>query len=233
MGIAVPATKEIHITVPRTDAGTPIEGVHLWRTRALPDNEILRGGPIRLTARGRTMLDLAGVLESHHHRAAFDSSLHQSLENLDCIWLILEAHPPGKRGAAQLRSLAEEYLQPRKVPASVLESYAIDLWLKTGHRPTVRLRVKDGPRYVAEPDLSWPEILFCAQFDGFGFHNSPALLARDHRQDRELRDLGWDVRRYTYDEVTKQKEMVVVSLAKAMTRRHKELHSAVVEPMGP
>jgi hypothetical protein len=143
--IATPPTDKIHITVRSTDTTLRIKGVEIHWSPTLPADDVKDRGPLRVTSRGRTMLDLSGVLGAPELRAAFFSCLREDPENRNGILLTLDAEGSGKPGAAALRALLSEELGPRVLPESVLEDYGMELGMATGRTPVQQFRIFNQP----------------------------------------------------------------------------------------
>jgi very-short-patch-repair endonuclease len=57
------------------------------------------------------------------------------------------------------------------------------------------------------------------ELDGHESHAKPAAVERDRRRDLELRAAGFEVRRYTWQQVTRAPDAVVADLRTAIDRR--------------
>ncbi len=60
-----------------------------------------------------------------------------------------------------------------------------------------------------EVDFLWRKPRVVAEVDGFGTHGTRQAFQRDHRRDQMLRLGGWEVVRFTWDDVTKEPEHVM------------------------
>lgn len=219
LGLDVPRNGLVQITIPASRRSLSLSGVQLWRSRELTEGDVTRRGPFRLTNLARTMIDLASVLDNAWLRAAMDSALRQRRANLAWISQALAAHGRGRRGADRLRILLAEYERGDEVPDSALESLAIELAAATGHKPKLHYRIRSVKRLIAEVDLAWPEVSLCVELDGWMHHGSRAAFVRDRARDRALLGLGWMVMRYTWQDVTGNRESMISEIARAYESR--------------
>src|SRR6202022_2270115 len=218
LGLDVPRDQSVHITVPAS-RDPKLTDVRVWRSRDLIEADVTKRGPFRLTHLARTMVDLASILDDAWLRAALDSALRQRKTNLAWISQALNNHGSGHRGAHRLRSLVDEYQAEHEVPDSALESLAMELALATGYRPKLHWNVLDGARLIAEVDFAWPEVRLCVELDGWRQHGTRAAFSRDRARDRALNRLGWMVLRYTWEEVTDDRELIISELVSTYESR--------------
>jgi hypothetical protein len=219
LGLEVPRDRLVQVIIPASRKISSLAGVQLCRSRDFTEADVTRRGPFRLTHLARTMIDLASVLDDAWLRAVMDSALRQRKTNLAWISQALQKHGRGRRGADRLRVLLDEYERGDEVPDSVLESFAIDLAAAIGHKPKLHWRVLQGARLIAEVDLAWPEVSLCVEVDGWMHHGSRAAFARDRARDRALLGLEWMVMRYTWHDVTGDRESMISELARAYESR--------------
>jgi hypothetical protein len=219
LGLDIPTDKLLHVTIPASRCISKFTGVKLWRSRDLIETDIAKRGPLRLTHLGRTIIDLASLLDDRWLRAALDSALRQRKTNLAWISRALQEHGQGRRGADRLRALLREYRYENEVPDSVLESLGLELGRATGRKPELHWRVLEGPRLIAEVDLAWPEVRLCLELDGWMHHGTRAAFVRDRARDRALMRLGWMVLRYTWHDLTGDRESMRRELVNAYESR--------------
>ena len=223
--VDVPRNESVQITIPASRNIAKLIGVQIWRSRDLIQTHVTKRGPFRLTHLARTMLDLASVLDNAWLRATFDSALRQRKTNLAWISRALRDHGRGRRGAERLRALVAEYRREDEVSDSVLESFGIELGRATGRKPKLHWQVLDGERLIAEVDFAWPEVRLCVELDGWSQHGTRAAFVRDRARDRALLRLGWMVLRYTWQDVTVDREAVMGELVSTYDYRARSLRS--------
>ena len=110
------------------------------------------------------------------------------------------AHSPFTAELAQTRSVLEERFLAL-VQEAVLRS------------PEVNPRLQG---FLV--DALWRAERVVVELDGHESHAKPAALERDRQRDLELRSAGFDVRRYTWQQVTQDPEAVVADLRTALER---------------
>jgi hypothetical protein len=214
LGFDVPRPRWPQVTIPAERRVRSFPGVDLQRARDLCLEDLTVRGPFQLTRAGRTLVDLAGVLERPAMRAALDSSLRLNPENLAWAWKALQKRARGHVGAGLLRGLLEEYSKDSTVPDSVLESLAMEFCLVAGRKPWLHYPVCDGEQFVAEVDLAWPEVKMAVELDGYRFHCARSAFASDRTRDRRLAALGWTVHRFVYRDLAARPDCCVRELTR-------------------
>jgi very-short-patch-repair endonuclease len=66
-------------------------------------------------------------------------------------------------------------------------------------------------------DFLWPAARLVAESDGAGVHRGEHRRTDDVRRDRRLHELGYRVRRLSYEQVTYEPERTVARLREALT----------------
>lgn len=223
-GIDLARNWKVEISIPhsqRVDGAT--RGVQVWRTRDLPDDDVVADGPLRYTSLGRTILDEAAVLPQHKLRAMIDAARRKNPRALEKIWLTLLSHGLGKAGALALRTVLAEYQDGHPIPDSVLESIAADLAPETGHRPLVHFRAEGADGFQKVLDFSWPELKLAIELDGFEAHGTRDAFEEDRATDRKLRSAGWRVERFTWRQVARDRQAFLREVAAIYEQRARAL----------
>ena len=70
--------------------------------------------------------------------------------------------------------------------------------------------------FLAEVDFAYPEIKLAIEVDGFGAHGTPRAMAKDFVRQNGLVPYGWRVLRFTWQQVTRQPEMVAAAIRAAL-----------------
>ena len=225
LGLDVPRSSVVHVTVPVHRHPAPLPRVRIWRCRDVLPGDVWVRGAVRHTRLGRTVLDLAGVLEDGWLRAVVDSALRQSPSNRKWIDQSLRDQGAGRPGAERLRRVLDAQALDEPTD-SALESLAMELGLATGRKPRLHHRVLAGSRLVAEVDLAWPEVRLCVELDGFAFHATRAAFERDRARDRALAALGYAVLRFTWRDVRQAPQRFIDELWSAHARQLERLRDA-------
>jgi very-short-patch-repair endonuclease len=66
-------------------------------------------------------------------------------------------------------------------------------------------------------DAFWPEHRLIVEVDSYDFHHTPADRAKDRRNQRKLRQSGYEVRRVTDDELRDEPQAVAQDVEAALT----------------
>lgn len=217
LGLDVPRTAEVHVVVPASRAVAPLRGVRIWRSRDLRPDDVLQRGPVRQTRLGRTVVDLAPLLDDAWLRAVVDSAVRLRPSNRQWMELALEQHGQGRPGAERLRRALDALDHAGEPGDSPLDSFAMELGLATGRKPRLHHRVLTALGAL-EVDLAWPEVHLAAEFDGYGAHCSRPAFARDRERDRALVSTGWTVLRYVWADATAHRQRTIDELAAAWRR---------------
>ena len=218
LGLDVPKTPVVHVLVPWARKRVGLDGVKLWRTRDLQPDDVTERGPFRLTRLGRTVLDLAAVLDDAWLAVAVDSALRRSAANRKWMELALEQHGSGRPGVQRLRRILDARAREDSTPDSALESLAMELGLAAGRKPHLHFRVCTPRFFVAEVDLAWPEARLAVELDSWSWHSSRVAFERDRARDRALHSLGWVVLRFTWRQVELDRQAFINELARHYQR---------------
>jgi predicted transcriptional regulator of viral defense system len=204
-GLAEEPPPEIHISVSgRHKLHEP--GIRVHHPRAL-DRTWHRRLPVTTVA--RTLLDVASSVRLARVRRALADAEFHGLIDLDEVDAVLRRGCPG---SARLRAALRIHRPELAFTRSELERRFFELWESTGlPMPEVNVLVCG---YLV--DALWREQRVVVELDGHRAHRSPAQLERDHARDLTLRGVGLEVRRYTWHQVTRQRELVEADLVAAV-----------------
>jgi very-short-patch-repair endonuclease len=159
----------------------------------------------------RTLLDL-GQFKRHEVvvEKALESAIRKGLTTEAKVRLWLETgRRRGRKGVTLLRHVLD--LREGGRPAgSGAEVSLIRLLRRAGvpravRQHSIRLRHDE----VAVVDLAWPGRRVAVEFDGFEHHGGRRAWYHGIARDNAIRDAGWTLRRYTWDDLTKRPEAIV------------------------
>jgi len=85
--------------------------------------------------------------------------------------------------------------------------------------PVVQYEVYDGGRFVARPDLSYPELKIAIEYEGDGHRRSKEQWRVDIRRQRDLEDRGWIVIRLTQADLDDGGAALIARLRRAIASR--------------
>ena len=197
----------IHLSAPIGREPTP--GVRIHRPRAL-ERQVHNG--FAVTPVPRTLLDLAAIVSRADLRRAVAEADRRRL--LDPA----AAHEQcrrGRPGSRALRSALETHLPQLAKTLSVLEERFLALC------ELHEIALPEVNSFVAglKVDALWRLPRLIAELDGHDAHAYPAAVERDRSRELALRAAGYEVRRYTWQQVTERPELVVADLRAALSPR--------------
>jgi predicted transcriptional regulator of viral defense system len=162
-----------------------------------------RGLPTTTVA--QTLVDFAVSATADRLRRALAEADFRRLLDRNTIDTVLVR---GRPGTAALRRCLESHYPDLARTRSVLEERFLSL-CRSGGIPLPEVNVKLGGLTV---DALWREQRVIVELDGHAGHGTPAQLERDHQRDLRLRTAGYLVLRYTWQQITQQREQVIADL---------------------
>src|SRR5262245_31884615 len=95
--------------------------------------------------------------------------------------------------------------RPVATPHSVLERAFLRLLERANvPAPTCQHSVTLLNGRIVRIDAAFVELVLGFELDGHGSHATRAQRAADNKRANALRDVGWDIRRFTYEEVMRE-----------------------------
>ena len=183
-------------------------GLRVHRVRALDPADVRRRAGLPVTAPARTLVDLAGVLETARLDAAFERARTSRLLRPADVREAL-GRSPGRRGAPAVRALVDD--RPG-LTRSAAERRLLDLLARGGlPRPMTNIRVSGH-----EVDMLWREARLVVEVDGYAWHRGRRSFEHDRRRDADLQVAGFRVLRFTWRRIRDEPEAVLVTLARAL-----------------
>lgn len=146
---------------------------------------------------------------------------------LDTVWLGLQDGATTKErllgkaepllGLAGRRQLREITALIRNGAKSSGEERMITIVEAAGLRgvPGYPVSVGDKQSYL---DYAFPEAKLALEFDGYRFHSGPAAARRNSQRHNLLSSIGWDIRYFTWSDVTEACEQLVAHVRLALGR---------------
>jgi Protein of unknown function (DUF559) len=196
------------IDVSTTARARSTEGVSVHRRRSL---ESTRHRRFPITTVAQTALDLAATAPLAHVRRVLAEADYQRLLNLEAVNAIAGQ---GRPGTATLRKALARH-QPRlALTRSELERQFLAL-CEEADLPMPEVNAGVSRMSV---DFIWPEHKLAVEVDGHQGHRSKAQRERDHRRELWLRANGYTVVRYTGDQITHERALVIADLRRLLSR---------------
>ena len=121
----------------------------------------------------------------------------------------------GRPGSRALRSALETHLPQLAETLSVLE----ERFLALCELHEIALPEVNSVVAGLKVDALWRRPRVIVELDGHGAHAYPSAVERDRSRELALRSAGYEVHRYTWQQVATQPEPVVADLRAALSRR--------------
>lgn len=190
-------------------AGQPAVRIH---RSAVTEIDVCRRRGLPVTSVERTLIDLAALLKPRSLESAVIKA--QRLGILDLLRLAsrLDRAQPGRKGIGALRDLVDGAVPAKAKVLSDPEAWMFDLITRCGlPPPEVNERVEG-----IKVDFLWRKQKLIVEFDGHRFHSSRQAMRRDKGRDRRLQLAGYQVLRYTYEDLTHTPDFVAAEIAAAL-----------------
>jgi len=201
------AQATIDVTVQRR-AGRSRPGIRIHRSTCLIPVDRTSVDGIPCTSISRTLLDLAGVV----HRRALERACDQAevLRVLDMNAMRdLLARREGHPGVRRLRTVLGTGHVGESITRTKLEERFLRLCrVSELPLPEVNVWMTLGGEEM-EVDFLWRKHRVVVEVDGFATHGTRQSFQRDRRRDRLLSLAGWQVIRFTWDDVTNEPRHVM------------------------
>lgn len=182
-------------------------GIRVHRARV----DAVRVHGIPATTPARTILELATELHPRELRRAIEEAqIQRKLDHASLADVVDRAR--GHRGAKALRAATHHASEPA-LTRSEAERRLLDLIDRAGlPRPQTNVGVAGW-----EVDALWPTERLVVEVDGFAFHSTREAFERDRRKETDLAAAGYRVARVTWRQIVREREVVVASLARALS----------------
>ena len=195
------------------DRKVAIDGAQLHRIPDLVPEHITTIGPIPVTTRLRTLVDLGAVARPFLVSRALEQWLRERHVAIPEVRAMLdEVARRGRAGAGVLRNVLDTRAlrldasdsDPEVVLAEALQAF--------GAPPPVYHHLVKVGHEKFEIDFAYPEAMLLIEVDGFGPHTTPEAFEEDRRRQNLLVDKGYMVRRYTRNRVIHRADAVAAEI---------------------
>jgi very-short-patch-repair endonuclease len=187
-------------------------------TRDLGDVDRTRIGVIPTTSLARTLLDLGAVMPATTVEEALDAAERdQRLRRATLERRYAALRAPGRNGIGAMTQILERRETLDRVPWSVLERRMLRLLERAGLPLPVsrfRLRLPDGR--IVELDFAFVDMKLGLEVDSHGAHSTRRQRAHDVARANAIADAGWQLRRFTYEQVVHEPRLVTQSVRAAL-----------------
>ncbi len=195
------------------DRKVAIDGAQLHRIPDLVPEHITTIGPIPVTTRLRTLVDLGAVARPFLVSRALEQWLRERHVTVPQVRAILdEVARRGRGGAGVLRTVLDT--RALRLDASDSEpevTLAEALQARGAPPPVYHYLVRVGHE-TFEIDFAYPEAMLLIEVDGYGPHTTPEAFEEDRRRQNLLVDKGYMVRRYTRNRVIRRADAVAAEI---------------------
>jgi Transcriptional regulator, AbiEi antitoxin len=195
-------------------SGSYAPGV-LVRRAALPAGHLSARQGVPISAPARTVVDLARTLPFMQGVVAADAALRARLTNQPELRNMLEACRcwPGIRKAGQVVEFADPWAE------SVFESVARVVFAEQKlPPPQTQVPIIDSAKIIARVDFLWEKYHTIAEADGMLKYTSTAVLRAEKLRQERLADLGYEIVRITWRQITEHPEETVARIRRAFGR---------------
>ncbi|MGQ0826244.1 MAG: DUF559 domain-containing protein [Actinomycetota bacterium] len=175
-------------------------------------------GPIPTLSKARTLITLGAVEPATTVEEALDGAERdRGIRRGEVLHRYNALRVPGRNGIAAMTQILDRREAAARVPRSVLERRMLRLVASAGlPMPTPRFRVRLLDGRVVELDFAWVAWKLAVEVDGHGAHSARRARASDAARGNALGDVGWRLRRYTWEQVLREPSAVSASLRRAL-----------------
>lgn len=202
---------DVRVTVPGRRVRSR-GGIRAFTVKTLDRRDRRMLGPVRLTAPARTIIDLAGTLQSQYIEPLIaDAQGRRLLTKRDLEQAMDRA--PHRPGVALVRSLIEAPKLTRREG----ERRLLKLIREAG-LPEPECNVAVGPYVV---DVLWPDHKLIVEFDSKEWHGDHVhgRFESDRRRDGHTLALGFATKRVTWMELTAERRELAALLWRLLEQR--------------
>ena len=202
-------------------AARDLRGVVVRTTRSLPEGDLVADpAGLRCTQLPRTLLDLSAGASVGELQRVLSAAEGRRRLDVDAIEAVT-ATAPGHVGVARLRRALEPWTTiPEAEYRSLLERFCAMVLHGGGlgeHEVNGTLTLGNGREVTI--DIVFRDKRLAVEIDGRTSHERAVQFAADKERDRELQKLGWDVLRFTWQDVRDRPSMVLADIRAVLARR--------------
>jgi very-short-patch-repair endonuclease len=194
--------------------------VHHTRALSAADRSSVAGIPV--TSRVRTLIDLGAIASAAIVEEAVDGAERdRAVSRVDIEGRYRELRVRGRNGIGAMTQILDGRSAVEDIPRSVLERRMLRLLRRAGLPiPDVGhgVRLQNGIQY--ELDFAFVDDRLALELDGHGSHATRSQRAADNVRAGNLADLGWRLRRFTYEQVMYKPAVVASTVRSALASDH-------------
>jgi very-short-patch-repair endonuclease len=197
-----------------------LRDVVLHRSFDLVHDDLTWVGPLPITSRTRTLIDLGAVARPWLVSRTLEQWLREGHITVPQVRDGLEVVARrGRSGAGVLRKVLDERvlrLEPSDSHAEVVLAEA--LRRQGGPQPVFHQLINIG-HDTFEVDFLYPAEMLVVEVDGYGPHTQPESFEEDRRRQNLLTDAGHMVRRYSAARVMRRSHVIAAEIEEARRAR--------------
>ncbi len=178
----------------------------------LPPEHLTMVRDIPVTTVARTVIDLSRVVSFRSGVVLADSALRAGTTGQQLHGVLDYCKRwPGRRRALTVVAFASGLSE------SPLESVSRVVFAQAGvPAPELQVPIFDGTTFVGRVDFRWGRVI--GEADGLAKYDDPMALRREKVRQMALEDLGFEVVRWTWDEIWRTPDVVLGRLYRAFRR---------------
>ena len=188
-GIRRAAGGSVHVTVPRTSGVRQRDSIVVHRSSSLNAGHCTLREAIPVTTPSRTVADLRPLLSQMQFGAV--------LREAEFLGLLIEHEFESDGSRSELEQEMLALCRRHRLP-----------------QPEVNVRID---RFVV--DFLWPPERLVVEVDGWYSHRSRSAFEEDRARDARLKLLGYEVVRFTWRQVTRERAKVARTIRTLLTAR--------------
>jgi hypothetical protein len=194
-----------------------VRGVTLHRTDTLDAVDRSRIGPLPVTSRARTMLDLGAALPFEIvHQVVHAACVDKLVTERELLAVLDRVGKRGRRGTASLRAILREELPDERLASMLEHDLHVLIRRARGPEPILQYELVCSDGRVVVLDFAWPELRFAIEADGHRWHATPKKLEADNARRRSIRATGWTLDAYGFGDVHGRQGEVVREISSSL-----------------
>jgi hypothetical protein len=201
-GLCAAGSGNVHLTVPSDAGRARRDGIVIHRSTTLTSQSSGAIDGIPVTSVARTLLDIADSQPRRAAERATDEAENNRVLDLIELQREIEANP-GRRGAGVLQAILAEHRIGSTLTRNELEERFLACCRNAGvpapEEVNADIVLPDGSH--EQGDFTWWTRRLVIETDGFATHATRRGMTRDRQKARRLRQAGWRVEAFTWDEV--------------------------------
>lgn len=207
------------VSVPTNAGRSGPRGVDLRRALTLTPEDVTLRDRIPVTTLARTLTDLAAAADAKDLKAALRQSERVHSLDLDALRTCLDGAPRHSHRHQRLIAALDAFVPGTQLTESELELAFLELCT----RRRLALPEPQVPIGAYRADFLWSDRRLIVEVDGRGSHDGYIAFADDRVKDRALKAAGYEVLRFTRNEVVREPGKVAREVGVAIERRRREL----------